>query len=257
MYSDGMDTPANPQLTQNLKIPTESVGTEGRPGQPQSPVDQANAAAANTAQDTAQDPRAAAPYAESGATPDPQATSQASQPTTAEQSPVFPGIQKPIPEELVFEWQAPSRPFKNRNRQYYTTIGLIGGLIGLILIFAGQMLPVAVLLTALFLIYILNTVPPHIITNKITTYGIRVEDTLYYWEEMGRFWMTKIHDDEVLNIEVARFPFHLKILLSEEMSVEGTTEVLSEILVNEQPPPTTYEKAAEWLHKKIPIDLES
>lgn len=254
MYSDDMDTPANPQLAQNLKVPTESVGTESSGQyaaqattntQPAAQQQQSQQAQQQTAQTTD------APQDQQAETDAPQEQYAPDQDTT------LTGLPKQIKEEVIFEWQAPSRPFKNRNRQYYTTIGMIGGLIALILIFAGQMLPVAVVLTAVFLLYILNTVPPHTITNKITNYGIRVEDTLYYWEEMGRFWMTTIHDDEVLNIEVGRFPFHLKILLSKEMSVEGTTEFMSEILINEQPAPTTYEKAAQWLHDKVPIDLES
>jgi hypothetical protein len=33
--------------------------------------------------------------------------------------------------------------------------------------------------------------------------------------------------------------------------------VLSEVLLNQQPPPTAYEKAAAWLQEKLPIDIES
>jgi len=33
--------------------------------------------------------------------------------------------------------------------------------------------------------------------------------------------------------------------------------ILSEILLEETPEPTSYEKMASWLHKKIPIDIES
>lgn len=166
-------------------------------------------------------------------------------------------MDKPLKEQVLFEWKAPSRPFKNRNRQYYTTVGMIGGLVALILIFAGQMLPVAVLLTVTFLLYILNTVPPGLITHKITTHGIRIENTLYYWVEMGRFWITEQHGQNIVNIEVDRFPFQLRILLAKEISVTGMVDVLSDMLINEKPAPTTYEKAAQWLHKKIPIDLDA
>lgn len=172
------------------------------------------------------------------------------------ESAVVPGVQKPLPEEILLEWQAASRPYKPRNRQYFTTIGLIAALIGLILIFANQLLPVAVVGAVIFVIYVLNTTPPGMVTHKLTTYGIRVENTLYYWEEMGRFWFTEKHGENILNIEIARFPYHLPLLLG-DLNKDDMKTVLSEVLVNQQPPPTAYEKAASWIQEKLPIDIES
>lgn len=169
---------------------------------------------------------------------------------------MFPGVNRPQVEEILFEWQSASRPFKQRNRQYFTTIGLISALIALILIFAGQMLPVAVIAAVFFVIYVLNSTPPGIITHKLTTFGIRVEDNLYYWEEMGRFWFTEKFGENILNIEISRFPNRLVMLLG-NTSKEDMEMVLSEVLVNQEPPPTAYEKAAKWVQEKLPIDIES
>src|SRR5688572_8191789 len=57
----------------------------------------------------------------------------------------------PQQEEIVLEWDAPNRPFKKRNRQYYTTVAIIVFLISLILFFAGQFLPIAVVIAVAFL----------------------------------------------------------------------------------------------------------
>ncbi|PIY79395.1 MAG: hypothetical protein COY81_02785 [Candidatus Pacebacteria bacterium CG_4_10_14_0_8_um_filter_43_12] len=198
------------------------------------------------------------------AVPQAEAGSQAfaNQNSTSDQSPnqaessIIPGMTKPMPEETLLEWQAPSRPFKQRNRQSFTTIGLICILIALILIFAGQLLPVAVIIALFFVYYVLNSTPPGLVTHKLTTYGIRVEDTLYYWEEMGRFWFTQKFDQPLLQIEIARFPNRLTILLG-EISKDDMQLILAEVLLNQQPPPTTYEKAAQWFQEKLPIDIES
>jgi hypothetical protein len=168
----------------------------------------------------------------------------------------FPDFERPIQEELVFQWQAPSRAFKKRNRQYFTTIATIVLLLCLILFFAGQILPVAVVIAVAFLSYIMATIPPHTITNSITTFGIHNENNLYYWEEMGRFWFEKKYDDLILFIEVDRFPFRLSLLLGNE-SQEELTEILSEVLINERPPLTETERFAQWLQKKVPLDLDS
>lgn len=167
-----------------------------------------------------------------------------------------PGFNKPIKEEVLLQWTAPSRPFKKHNRQFYSTIGVIAGLIALILFFAGQVLPVAVVVAVVFLTYVMNSIEPGDVVHKFTTYGIRVEDELYYWEELGRFWIKEKFDQPVLYIEVGRFPSRLTILLG-KISKEDMTLILDEVLLNQEPPPTSYEKAAKWLHEKVPIDLEA
>lgn len=159
-------------------------------------------------------------------------------------------------EEVLFEWKAPSRPFKRQSRQFYTTIGVIALLIGLILFFAGQIIPVAVVFAVIFLAYIMYSTPPSIVVHKLTTYGIRIEDTLYYWNEMGRFWFTEKYNEPLLNIEIDRFPNRLFILLG-SVEKEAMSNLLDAILLQEQPPPSAYEKAAKWLQDKIPIDIES
>ncbi len=73
-----------------------------------------------------------------------QPTTQASQarapyptPPGIEMSERFPGMVKPLPEELVYEWRSPSRPFKHRKKQFFTTLTTIVILLCLILFFAG------------------------------------------------------------------------------------------------------------------------
>lgn len=170
--------------------------------------------------------------------------------------PYFPDYQRPVQEELVYQWQAPSRPFKKHKRQYFTTIATIVLLLCLILFFAGQFLPIAVVIAVAFLSYIMATIPPQTITNSITTFGIRNEEDLYYWDEMGRFWFDKKHDEDVLYVEVDRFPFRLSLLIGQEPK-ETLTEILSEILINQRPPLTETERFAQWLQKKIPLDIDS
>jgi len=168
----------------------------------------------------------------------------------------FPGFEKPPQEELVFQWQAPSRPFKKRKRQYFTSIATIVLLLCLILFFAGQVLPVAVVIAVAFLSYVMATIPPHVITNSITTFGIHNENDFYSWDEFGRFWFENKYDDEILFIEVSRFPFRLSLLVGKE-DPKLLEEILSEILIYEKPPLTETERLTAWLQKKVPLDLDS
>jgi hypothetical protein len=165
----------------------------------------------------------------------------------------FADIPKPQPEGVIFEWSAESRPYKKRNKQYYITIALIVFLVSLILFFAGQFLPIAVVITIAFLAYVLSSVPPHKTDISITTYGIRFDGQIYYWEELGRFWLDEKQDKDVFNIELGRFP-HRITLVYDKKDEATIVEVLSEVLLFEQPPLTSYEKASKWLSEKIPLD---
>jgi len=176
-------------------------------------------------------------------------------PPGIEMSEKFPGVVKPIPEKTIYEWTSPSRPFKKRRRQYYTTLGTIVLLLSLILFFAGQVLPVAVVLAVAFLAYIMSSIPPHDIKQKITTYGIRIEDQIYYWQELGRFWFEEKLGQDMLLVEVYRFPNRLNMMLGEAKKDE-LTAILSEVLLMEKPELTTYDKAAKWLQEKVPLDID-
>ncbi len=163
---------------------------------------------------------------------------------------------RPQPEQLLLDWEAPSRPFKTRNKKYYVTIGMILVLISAILFFAGQFILIAVGIAAAFLFYVLSAIPPEHARHQITTYGIRTDGQLYYWEEMGRFWYKTKQGQEVLHIEVSRFPNHLTFLFDAATQAE-LTDILSQILLQEEPPATSFDKAAAWLQAKIQLDPEA
>lgn len=183
-----------------------------------------------------------------------------SQPTqnTAPISPTgeyLPNISKPLIEELVYEWQAPNRPFKERTKQFYTTIITIAALISLIFALIGQAPMIAVIAAIVFLFYVLSTIPPTKVLTQLTTYGIRQEEQLYYWEELGRFWLDEIHDQPAIHIEVSRFPTRLTLLVGKgDLSI--LVDILSEVLIMQKPAPTLYEKIGAWLQEKIPLDID-
>jgi hypothetical protein len=177
-------------------------------------------------------------------------------PKTQKKEKLFPGVPKPRPKKTIVTWIAPSRPFKKRDRQYYTTVAAIVFLVSLILFFAGQFLPIAVVISIGFLAYVLSSVPPHEVKIEINTYGIEIEELPYYWEEMGRFWLEQKYGQEILTIEVVRFPGRI-ILMFKEDKKEELRKILSEVLLEEKPIDTFYDKAGKWLQDKIPLELNS
>lgn len=239
MQNVGSDTQVAPATTTPMAVPPVAPvapqSTPPQPNQPQQPepTDQPSTASQN----------------------EPQGEQPQNEFPPEEQQPFFPNQMKPIPEELVYAWEAPDRPFKKRKKQFFLTAGTIAGLISLILFFSGQFPLIGVVIAVLFVVYMLYTFPPHTIVNQITTYGVRSMDSLYYWEELGQFWYETKMGQEVLCIEVGRFPNRLSLLLG-EADKATITAILSEVLFQNRPPLTPVEKAAQWLQEKIPLDLD-
>ncbi len=159
-------------------------------------------------------------------------------------------------EKVLFEWTAASRPYKKRDREFYTTIAIIVFLVSLILFFAGQFLFIAVVVSLAFVAYVLNTVPPDSIHNAITTFGIHTGDQVFYWEELGRFWFTEKHKEVLLHVETARaFPGVLLLLLG-TANQEEVKKVMLKYVVFEKPKDTWLDNAAKWMQEKFPLEKE-
>lgn len=177
----------------------------------------------------------------------------------AQPSSVYPGFaanfSKPEPEQLLLEWEAHSRSFKSRGRQYYTTVFLIVFLISLILIVLQQFLSVAVVISIGFVAYVFSAIPPNVVHHQLTSYGIRSDDQLYLWGELGRYWYELRSGAVVAQFELGRFPHRVTLLLGEKTQ-EQLDLILAEVLLQERPPASSFEKAASWLSTKIPIDLD-
>lgn len=185
------------------------------------------------------------------------ANTQVRIPTTKlEESRVAPGMYKPVPEMLVLEWKAASRPYKKRHQRYFSTILIIALLVSLILFFAGQFLPIAVVISVVFLVYVQAVVPPTEVTNRITTYGIRIDTELYYWQELGRFWFEEKYNQPQVIIEMGRFPGRISMVLGPDVTKKQVKDILADVLMFERPQLTQYEKIAKWLEKKLPLDIE-
>lgn len=167
---------------------------------------------------------------------------------------VQPGTEQqvsPLEEKELLSWTAPSRPFKRRNRDFYVTIIAIAALVGLILFFVDGFMPVLLIISLVFLMYVLSTVEPEQIEYLITNRGIKIAGKRTDWESMGRFWFTKRFDSELLVIETGNLPGRMELVVLPERK-DDLKKVLAEYLLHEEIPPSGLDKAANWFAKKLP-----
>ena len=167
-----------------------------------------------------------------------------------------PVVAQPIPERVLYTWTAPSRIFKRRSREFYTTVGALVLLLSIILFFAKEFLLIGVILAVGFVSYVLASVPPESVEHIFTNKGVRTGEKLYLWQVLGRFWWVEKWHQTYITIETpGRIPSVL-ILLVGEGNKDEINSIVRTYLINDKPQPTWIDKAAKWLQEKVPLESE-
>jgi hypothetical protein len=160
-------------------------------------------------------------------------------------------VKKSIEEKEILTWAAPARPFKRRNRDFYVTVIAIAALVGLILFLVDGFMPVLLIVSLVFLMYVMSTVEPEELTYTITNKGIKIADKRTDWESIGRFWFTKRFDNELLVMEISQLPGRMELVVPEDKKAD-IKKALDKYLLHEEVPPSGLDKAANWFAKKLP-----
>ena len=155
-----------------------------------------------------------------------------------------------LEKELV-TWTAPARPFKRRDKQFYVTVFAIAGIVSLILFLAEGFMPVLLIISLVFLYYVLSTVEPENIEYKITNNGVKVSGKLTFWQSFTRFWFSKRFDSELLILETLELPGRMEVVIKPEIK-ETLTKEISAYLPFEEIPASGIDKLTNWFAAKLP-----
>ncbi len=172
-------------------------------------------------------------------------------PTADENKPEETRPVKQEPERDLAVWTAPARPFKRRDRQFYTTVIAIAAIVGLILFLVEGVMPVILLISIIFLFYIMSTVEPEKIEYKITNRGIKIAGRLTEWNLTNRFWFSKRFDSNLLVIETFFLPGRLELVVNSE-DKEQIRKAIAAYIPEEETPPSSLDRAANWFAQKLP-----
>ena len=159
------------------------------------------------------------------------------------------------PVRTLLTWTAPSRPYRKKDRSFYTTITLLITILSLIFFFFGDKLFIGVLLAFGFLVYVLNFVPPEEIDYKITAQGITIGDHFYHWQELDSFWFSKKEGHTLLNILTRiRFPGMLTLVLNNNQEEQIKRICAKYLPYHEIAPRTLMDKWSDSLVKHFPLE---
>lgn len=156
--------------------------------------------------------------------------------------------------EVLFTWQAPARPFKNRNKEVFLTAGAIVVLVTIILFFIKEFLLIAVILSIYFVFWVLNNVAPEQAEHQITNRGIVTGDKNYPYDELQQFWMSEKWDFKILFVDTKKsFPGRLMMLFDSKDEAK-IKNLLLKYLPLEEAEKTWLDKTALWLQEKVPLE---
>lgn len=164
-----------------------------------------------------------------------------------------PSITQPKKEEEYLSWVSPSRLFKKRDKEFFTNIGAIVFLLTILLVFAREFLLIAAVLSIVFLIYVLSTVPPQEVSHRITNLGIESVGHFYRWEELVEFWFEEQWGQVTVVIKPVMGPRIIMLLGPEK--VQTVRDIMTKFIpYREEPERTWVDGAANWLSKKVPLE---
>jgi len=157
--------------------------------------------------------------------------------------------------KTLLTWEAHDRPFRKKNRSYYTTIAIIVVLLTLIALLAQEFLLIGVLLALTFVSYILAFVPPRSVTYQISTQGITIGEHFYFWHYLDSFWLKNKNGQKVIYVQTRlMFPGQLMLVLS-DVSEDEIKNLMARFLpFLEKPQLSLIDKWAESLQKHFPLE---
>lgn len=162
------------------------------------------------------------------------------------------GSNKEQEQDLVV-WTAPSRPFKRHGRKFYVTTFSMAGIICLVVLLAEGVMPVILIISLIFLYYILSTVQPENVEYKITNRGFKIAEKETPWEIVLRFYFLSKAGSEVLLFDLATFPGKMELVINPETKEQLKKEI-SAFAPYEEVLPSAMEKITGWIAKKLPDD---
>jgi hypothetical protein len=154
-------------------------------------------------------------------------------------------------ERDLLTWTAPARPFQRHDKQFYTTVFAIAGIISLVLFLAEGIMPVVLIVALIFLYYVLSTVPPENIEYKITTRGVKIAGKLTEWQTLTRFWFGKRSGSDILVLETFLIPGRIEIVINPGIKDDLKKEI-SAYIPYEEVPASGLDKVTDWFAQKLP-----
>lgn len=159
--------------------------------------------------------------------------------------------------EIFFSWEkeVSVEDTKVISKRFNNALTLIGVFVGLLLLAMQQFFVLLVVGSLVFFVQSLRKVSPENVKYEISNHGVMVEDSIYYWDKLRRFFFLTREGSEVLVIDtVIGFPgrIYLSIDLNDKEKIKNLLEKYLHYLDAE--PRTILDEAYDKVVNKFSVD---
>jgi len=162
----------------------------------------------------------------------------------------------PEEEKEIISWQALSRPYRPRDKDFWVTTIASAILIIAILVFVGEFGAIAVIIAALFCYYALTSVKPEEVDYRLTTKGVycppfkeRIDWDLFHSFSKGEKWGYPLLRLYTYSKDIPEVS-----LVLEKNKKEKIYQIVARYL-NETPEKETFaEKITAWFYQHLPFE---
>ena len=160
-------------------------------------------------------------------------------------------------EKTLYGWEALERPYQQKDKEFWTTVLSILGLVSLILFFVKEWFLIAALFGLAFFYYVLSTVPPGKAKYRITNRGVYLGPSQRLdWEGLRRFWFSEKWGSTLLHVETwLNFPRVVSFVVNDKEK-DGLTKIIEKYLPQEEASPNFLDKFSAWISKKLPLGIK-
>jgi hypothetical protein len=134
---------------------------------------------------------------------------------------VEPNLYPSLPEDVYYQWIAPSRLNVNRDKTWYWTMGLLLMIMIVIAVIFREIIWIAVILAFFFALYVNSSIPASDTIYRLTRQGVEVGDgegmEIYSWGQLLEYSYYFKNNTEILYIDtILAVPQRLMLLFSQE-----------------------------------------
>ncbi len=161
-----------------------------------------------------------------------------------------PEATKFIPEKVVFSWKAPTYAIRKKDRSFWVKLTAVVSLLGFIFFVAEGIMPVVLLVSVLFLFYVLSSVEPENAQYFITNKGINIANKKNSWEVFKCFRFVKKGNLDMLSLDIFALPGKIEIIINEKDKTK-IENALTKYIPKDDAPQGRFDKASDWVSNKI------
>jgi len=155
-----------------------------------------------------------------------------------------------------FKWDAPSRVFKKRDKEYFVNLGVLVFFISLIFLFFREFIVIITIWVLFGILYIFSTIEPEKVTHRITDRGVEFAGFEYKWRDLSSFYFSKKNSVNVLYLNTKKaLPGRIYLILNPNLNVDKIYDQLKTHLdFIEKPVNSWFDKLVENVSDKFSLE---